>query len=652
MTSILHVLKPGAGATLFPVAAVVAIALVSAGPAAATSAQVTFALGPAGVALQNDTVLIATRLKNTSDQNAFSVQIESISLSSAALIAPTTFPVPVGEIDAGQNAIIQASFNRSGLLQGVQFQLTVHGSYRPVNKGTKDDEGHEFTVTTGVILPPTSPGSATVRSNTLPSNEVSGGGFPPVTVPGDNEIDESPPVPTGPVVPITPTPNSTIVKPDPSDPPVTFNANDPLNLTSGGSNGQVSNTGTIANGGVEPSGASNGAGVIFATANWVAAFSTDGGSSFTQLDPTTIFNAKDAIGFCCDQIVQYVPSIDRFIWLLQGGGGYRLALASPSDVKASKGTKWTQWNGFTPAFFGLKGSLDYPDMSVGSNYLYLSFDQTGTGLMVVRISLAQLQAGGTITVEWTDPKNGGAAYGGHVMQNTGGEVFWAGHNGITQLRVFSWAEGTGTYFWRDVTIGSWSGTGISSTTPDNVDWLTKLSGFPGTGVIGATRAFGPPTKPFEVFSDGLWFAWSAGTDSNFKQQHTEMVTLDRSNNFALAQQVQIWNNSFAFAYPALATNTCTGEVGLSFMYGGGGNYENHVVGFWGDFIAYVTTNSSVGAVRNGDYVTIRQDPTPGLRGEFFDAFGYGRNKPSAGQTGTQTDVRYVQFGRGGFCHID
>ena len=233
------------------------------------------------------------------------------------------------------------------------------------------------------------------------------------------------------------------------------------------------------------------------------------------------------------------------------------------------------------------------------------------------------------------------------MQDTGNEIFWAGHNSTSQMRIFSLAEGSGTYFWRDVNIGSWSNTGLSSTTPDNNDWLTKLRGFPGNAVIGATRAFGPPSKAGELFSDGLWFAWSAGTDSNFQQPHVEMVTLDRANNFALVQQVQIWNNSYAFVYPALATNGCTGEVGLSFEYGGNGNYENHVVGFWGDFIAYITTNSQVGTTRYGDYVTIRQDPTPSLNGAFFDAFGYGLNSPSAGQTGTQTDVRYVQFGRPG-----
>ena len=620
---------------------VLAFSILTGSVAYSKSSQVTFSLGPSGLGLQNGTLLIASRLNNTSSRTAYNVQIESISLDSATLVSPTAFPAAVGQIEGGQNAVIQANFDGSQVVPGQQYQLLVHGSYRPVDKGTLEDEGHEFTVTTEVVAPSPGPGSANLQTNTVSPLRVNGGGFSHVPLPVNfDEANESgPPVPSGPFHRVTPTKNTTSPKPDPGDPSVSFLANDPLNLVSGGFNGDASTT-------AEPSGGSNGGGVIFTTANWTAAYSTNGGSSFTQLDPTTIF-PNDAVGYCCDQVVQYAPSIDRFIWLLQGNG-YRIASARPADVQSSGGTAWTYWN-LTPAFFGLTGGLDYPEMSVGNNYLYLSFDEVGTGLMVVRISLAQLQAGGTITVEWTDPKNGGPAYGGHVMQDTGNEVFWAGHNSTSQMRIFSLAEGSGTYFWRDIDIGSWSNTGLSSITPDGNDFLTKLRNFPGNAVIGSTRALGPSTTTNELFSDGLWFAWSAGTDSNFSQPHIEMVTLDRSNNFAVAQQVQIWNGGYTFVYPSLATNACTSEVGFSLEGGGSGNYENHLVGFWGDFVAYITTNSSVGTTRYGDYVTIRQDPTASLNGAFFDAFGYGLNGPAAGQTGPQTDVRYVQFGRAGAC---
>jgi hypothetical protein len=154
-------------------------------------------------------------------------------------------------------------------------------------------------------------------------------------------------------------------------------------------------------------------------------------------------------------------------------------------------------------------------------------------------------------------------------------------------------------------------------------------------VLGATRS-----------SDALWFAWAAAADNAFPQVHVEMVSLDRAS-YALQQQVQIWNSDYAFAFPALATNACSGEVGLSLEFGGNANYENHAVGIWGDYAVYATTRSNLGTDRYGDYVTIRQTPpTFANPGNLFTAFGYGYHKSLIpGLNRPETDVRYVVFGR-------
>ena len=86
---------------------------------------------------------------------------------------------------------------------------------------------------------------------------------------------------------------------------------------------------------------------------------------------------------------------------------------------------------------------------------------------------------------------------------------------------------------------------------------------------------------------------------------------------------------------------------MSFEYGGNGNYENHVVGFWGDFVAYITTNSDEGTDRFGDYVTIRRAPSTAKDpGNLFTAFGWGFNKQTPPRN-RQEDRRakYVVFGR-------
>ena len=164
------------------------------------------------------------------------------------------------------------------------------------------------------------------------------------------------------------------------------------------------------------SGAKGGA-VVLLSGNWYIDYSTDSGATFTTLNPTTVFPNTLAGGFCCDQVLQYAPQIDRFLWLLQyqsGGAGanaYRLAMASPQDVISSNCTAWTYWD-LTSASFGIGTDwMDYPSMSLGDGEVYLSFDVLDTtaetiadnGLIVVRLSLAEIAAGGTINFRFTTP---------------------------------------------------------------------------------------------------------------------------------------------------------------------------------------------------------------------------------------------------------
>jgi len=607
------------------------------GPSCAAAGVVLTAGAPGESLRDQKTLLVALPIVNAGAIAVKDVAVAVLILPGAQLVAPTPLPSPLGDIAPKGDTTLDASFTGQ-FSPGDGQTLTVTGTY------AIGEARHCFTLHSDFVLPPAAPGEAGLTVKTIEANSVEGAPFKPQPPKFDEEVN--PPlwrVPTGPFLPGTPTPGTTGVQKFevslsgrggaagrgvPAVPPIVFNINNSLGLTSGGTNGTVS---TVA----EPSGGTaTGGCVVFVTANWAAAYSTDGGTTFTQLDPTTIFPA-DAVGFCCDQIVQYVPSIDRFIWLLQGNG-YRLAAARPADIINSGGTAWTYWN-LTPNVFGSCAGFDYPDLSVGNNFLYLSWDAgfggcTG-GFQVARVSLAGIQAAGTITIEFTDPALGPMAWGSHLTQDTGDEIFWAGHNDNSSMRVFSLQESSNTYFWRDRGISSWANNAPTSITPDGQNWLTKNFDFPRNGIIGATRVF-----------NELWFAWTAGTNDSFPQAHIEMVTLDRKNDFNVIRQVQIWNPNYAFAYPAVATNVCTSEVGLSFEFGGGGNYENHVVGFWGDFIAYITTGSNTGTTRFGDYVTIRQTPpTEANPGNVFSAFGYGLNTAASGAT--QSDIHYVVFGR-------
>jgi hypothetical protein len=391
--------------------------------------------------------------------------------------------------------------------------------------------------------------------------------------------------------------------------------------------------------------------VVLLSYNTRVMLSTDGAGTWTQLDPTTIFPStasRDAAGnlldngLCCDQVVQYVPQIDRFLWLMQFCGSgttgclsginrVRIASASPEQVINSGGTSWTYWDLLSGTFNLGTTTMDYPDLAVGDNFLYFSADAVGTGLLVTRIPLAQIQNSQAITIDYTTPSDSAVAYGGHLSQNTGDTVFWAGHNSNSQLRVFRMQEGSGQYSWNDVNIGSWPNGTISSICKDGTDWLQFLgTSFPGNAVLGVTRRT----------NNEVWFAWTAAAGSGFPQAHVQILELNVASNSVISQW-QIWNNDVAFAFPSLSTNG-QGEVGISLGWGGNQDWGNHAVGFLGDFVVWYPEKADAAITRWGDYVSVRRNvPDPLM----FDASGYAVFKQTPPATGVRFDPYYLQFGR-------
>ncbi len=274
------------------------------------------------------------------------------------------------------------------------------------------------------------------------------------------------------------------------------------------------NTGPVSDTAADCSGADSEPGVVMRTGNWFADLSVDNGGTWKRFDPTTIFPNDLGSGFCCDQIVLFVPRSNIFVWFLQhakgasGSGAFRIAIATPAAMKSDFTTAWTYWD-FTADDFGIAGDdLDYPDLAASATFLYFSTDQmkAGGGRLIGRIPLKDLAAGGSIPFEYTDPSLSQRPYGSHLAQNSADGAFWVGHIDNATLQVFSLPDAGNTYSWTNVAIGKWPQSTLSSTSPSSVDWMTKLNDFPRYAVIGATRA-----------GNVLWLAWSASkgkADSN------------------------------------------------------------------------------------------------------------------------------------------
>jgi hypothetical protein len=348
----------------------------------------------------------------------------------------------------------------------------------------------------------------------------------------------------------------------------------------------------------EPSAAINEK-VVFYTGNWFAAVSVDGGTTFKYADPYTTFPNPPGMGFCCDQVVHYIKSIDTFIWLLQYGQDtsgkniQRIAFATTARVKT--GT----WRFFdiTPASLGLGAGiwLDFPDLADGKNMLYMTTNCFAGGAWkasaVARINLSSFTTGTlsmTRAVSTSRPSL-------RVAQNCGTTAYFAGHVNTSTLEVFSWKETSATPTSKQVTVASWAPGPYSSTTPDGRNWLQRADG----RHSGAT-----------VAGNEVWFAWgSAKGGANARPQPFVQIARINATSMTLIENINLWDPSSGILYAALSTNS-NNEVGVSYIIGGGPRFPTHVVGILTGTRRQVTTFTSTrGPSDNkyGDYLAVRRN---------------------------------------------
>jgi len=388
----------------------------------------------------------------------------------------------------------------------------------------------------------------------------------------------------------------------------------------------------------EPSVAVN-AKVVFYTGNWYAAVSADGGTTFKFIDPNTQFpdpspNSK----FCCDQVVHYIKKIDTWVWLLQygpdsGDNIQRLAFAKTSDVVQGK------WRLFDITTHSLKADgafLDFPDLSVGANSLYVTTNVFGpgdqVGSAVIRIPFSGIQSGSPKARSFVSME----LQSFRVAQNCGTTAFFAAHHNTSTMSVFSWDEAKDQPVQKLVGVARWlGGNGYLSTTPDGRRWLDRAD----PRITGAT-----------LTNNQLWFAWGVDRNSNHRPGPFVQIARISVPDLTLLENINIFDPDSAICYAALSTNA-NNEVGVSYMIGGGSREPSHVVGILTgarkDVVVSVgdraPSDPQTGKGEWGDYLTVRRVfPNEKL----FAAAGYTMKGPEDGSNRDCTP-RFVVFGRAG-----
>ncbi len=391
----------------------------------------------------------------------------------------------------------------------------------------------------------------------------------------------------------------------------------------------------------EPSVAVRGSEILI-TGNWYASFSTDGGSTFTYMNPATSFPPIPGQPFCCDQVAIYDPGHDLMIWFLQyvedgNGNTVRIAVAQGNDITTQQ---WRIYD-FTPQGIGGWNNewFDYPDLAVSDDFLYVTTNTFSTPpysftrALILRIPLNEISAYQALNFDFFQTNQG---FSFRPTQGSSGTMYFGTNVSTNSVRVYTWPENSNTISVDDVAVQVWSNATRVAPGPDGRDWLGRVD----QRITGAWAS-----------GDDIGFAWTAAQDNNFPFPHVRVVVMNRNSKNVTAQP-HLWNTSFAYAYPATAPNS-NGTVGISVSYGGGSQlFPGHLVGVFESSTStwdmVTTADGTHGPDRNvwGDYLAVRPH---GTQTDTWVATGFALQ---GGTMGNNIVPRYIHFGQGGAAPLE
>ena len=404
-----------------------------------------------------------------------------------------------------------------------------------------------------------------------------------------------------------------------------------------------------------------GSAVMYTTNNGDG-ISTDGGFSFTYLNPATAFGAASAPagGYCCDQVVAYLPVVKRFVWVLQyavpgsrGVGMIRVASTTLHDFVASRGTTW-RIHDFYPRDFGLvryrKGQiiLDRAHVAFTRGNVYLTVDDFRSstdfrGTVLWRINARQLGLA-SIGYQYIKlPQASGKVRPAQDASPNDRVQYLAGGASTSKLNIYKWSDTANPITEYDMDIASIATTDTVSNDPGGTDWMSRYGQQAGVVVTGAKTG------------NSLMFGWMYGRKRTVR--HSDGTTEDKPVHdqpglgFVVINSDQnpprkvagsnIEYANLAAALPMLRANT-NGSTALSFTYGGPTLYPSHAVGFLIGYAVSLTVRGQTTSIEpnfGGDYVGLAQ--VPGT--QCFAAAGSATKKDLI--SSSFIDPHYIFFGR-------
>lgn len=376
-------------------------------------------------------------------------------------------------------------------------------------------------------------------------------------------------------------------------------------------------------------------GVAWFTGNSSVGLSTDNGRTWRLFDPSTVV-PDGGMAFCCDQLVSYSPTYNLFVWVSQywcttGGclrtdpgnparmicrndGAFnrvRVAVARPEDLRANAtnpGAAWTYWD-ITPQILGQPRNawFDRSDLSVNGWNMNWNVDVIcgNTGIVLGRISLAQLAARGTVNLSYLNERDRSAAAQGSSSPTT----YFSGAGDLSSARIWSWAPFSGTVFRHDIPHSTVPIFNNAANGTDGSNWYDRYGIFPGeveSSTVSGNTIYLAQGTGRSYCTAGC--TTSTPTLSPLFSQPAVLVTKYDVNTWRLLGERWLWNPTIALTWPALQTDG-VGNVGIALRGATAGHNARAIAGYLtpAEDFTFVTPEGS--PHETGDYYSLRPGRT-------------------------------------------
>ncbi len=329
---------------------------------------------------------------------------------------------------------------------------------------------------------------------------------------------------------------------------------------------------------------------LFATGNWWAARSTNGGNTWSYINPYSGMTQ-----FCCDQIVMYDKSRNMLIWLRMGipNTGWYYWIGASTDG----GNSFTYWSfdaGADPGHSGYDLDYDYPHWALTHDHLYLStnifqeYDGFWWATRELKLPLDALRDGIGFGYSFWDDK----IYFNHTpVQGALDTMYTATHISTSVIRVHEWQEDSGSIWFHNVTVPAWTNTNRGNA---YCGYSDNWGGRTDDRVLAGWYRDGMHSKEDGVHageSGGVvGFMWNVQEGGGFPYPYVEAVRIN-VNTWALATYPTIsgfpgrplwWWSSGCVLYPTVTVNS-RGGIGLMVHGDLGDGKPAQYVALWDDY---------------------------------------------------------------------